>query len=441
MTQPNEHNFGWRIGAAFDWMESSPNANRHYWQTTTEPTPGNPEDYYREAFPEAVPLQTVPNSRTTAQLAEDERLAKELQDREYAMQVYTQQQADAQIVAREYGQQIGSVGPYVTAYPRNTVVASQQPKALQDPNVRSQIINQKQHRPWFIWTVSLIQLGTLIASFFINYNMTGQWIQMEPVWNYMIGPTSGTLIRMGARFVPCIRVVPEYTSNATTPYLPSCPLGIPAPCNIQDVCGLDGSTNQWYRFIMPIFLHAGVVHLLFNLLFQLRAGADMERDWGSFRVATIYMLSGIAGFVFGANLNYLQPSVGCSGALFGLVACLLLDLFMNWRIIVKPWIQLLKIVLVLAVSFVLGLLPYIDNFAHIGGFVTGLLAGLVLIPGITFSHCQKWTRRVLMVVAFLLLVAEYTALFIFFYNGQDSNCEWCKWLDCAFPTLCASSAA
>jgi membrane associated rhomboid family serine protease len=438
MSTPATHNFGWRIGAAFDWIESSPESNNHFWRT--QPTTGtSADDYYAETFPDAVPLQSVP---ARSQITEDERLAKELQDHEYAMQVYSQQQIDSQIVAEEYGQQIGDAGYVTGMYPRNQIVATtQQPKALQDPNVRAQIINQKQHRPWFIWTVSLIQLGTLIASFFINYNITGSYIQTTPVWNYMIGPTSGTLIRMGARFVPCIRVVPDYTTNATTPYLPSCPLGIPAPCTIQSVCGLDGSTNQWYRFIMPIFLHAGVVHLLFNLLFQLRAGADMERDWGSFRVATIYMLSGIAGFVFGANLNYLQPSVGCSGALFGLVACLLLDLFMNWKIIVKPWLQLLKIVLVLAVSFVLGLLPYIDNFAHIGGFFTGLLAGLVLIPGITFSHCQKWTRRVLMVLAFLLLVGEFTALFIFFYNGQDANCSWCKWLDCAFPTLCASTMA
>lgn len=173
-----------------------------------------------------------------------------------------------------------------------------------------------------------------------------------------------TLIRMGARFTPCIRVISTYTTNATSPYLPACPLGVNPPCNIQDVCGLDGTTDQWYRFLMAIFLHAGVVHLAFNLLFQLRVGAAMERDFGSFRIAAIYMISGVAGFAFGANINAMLPSVGCSGALFGLVACLLLDLLQNWKLIVRPWFELFKLLLVILLTFGIGLLPYIDNFAQ-----------------------------------------------------------------------------
>lgn len=90
----------------------------------------------------------------------------------------------------------------------------------------------------------------------------------------------------------------------------------------------------------------------------------MERDFGSFRIGMIYMLSGVAGFVFGANINAMLPSVGCSGALFGLVACLLLDLLQNWKLIVRPWFELFKLVLVILLSFALGLLPYIDNFAQ-----------------------------------------------------------------------------
>jgi len=176
---------------------------------------------------------------------------------------------------------------------------------------------------------------------------------------------SQTLIRMGARFTPCIRTIPTYTTNSTAPYLPACPLGIPAPCTIPSVCGLDGTSDQWYRFVMAIFLHGGVVHLLFNLLFQLRVGAAMEKDFGSFRIAAIYLLSGVAGFVFGANINYMLPSVGCSGALFGLVACLLLDLLQNWKLIVRPWWELVKLVVVILLSFGLGLLPYVDNFAQL----------------------------------------------------------------------------
>ncbi|KAI9015431.1 rhomboid family-domain-containing protein [Hyaloraphidium curvatum] len=288
----------------------------------------------------------------------------------------------------------------------------------------------KKHRPWFIWTVSLIQVGTLIASLFINFNMTGEYIQTTPVWNYMIGPTSGALIRMGARFTPCIRTIPQYTTNATTPYLPACPLGIPAPCNIQQVCGLDGTTDQWYRFIMAIFLHGGVLHLLFNLIFQLRVGAAMEKDFGSFRIGAVYLLCGVAGFVFGANINALMPSVGCSGALFGLVACLLLDLLQNWKLIVRPWIELIKLVIVILLSFALGLLPYVDNFAHVGGFVVGIFAGLIFIPTLSFGKWQRRRKWILIGIAVPCLIGVYFALFWVFYNATDANCIWCRYLDC-----------
>lgn len=52
---------------------------------------------------------------------------------------------------------------------------------------------------------------------------------------------------------------------------------------------------------MPIFLHAGIVHIAFNMVFQLRLGVDMERDIGPFRFAICYFASGIFGFILGGN--------------------------------------------------------------------------------------------------------------------------------------------
>lgn len=86
-----------------------------------------------------------------------------------------------------------------------------------------------------------------------------------------------------------------------------CPDNATAICTISDICGFTpiSSTgkapDQWFRFITPVFLHGGVLHLLFNLLFQMRTGADLERDMGWWRFAIIYMTSGIAGFIFGGN--------------------------------------------------------------------------------------------------------------------------------------------
>ena len=80
---------------------------------------------------------------------------------------------------------------------------------------------------------------------------------------------------------------------------------------------MSGSPDQWSRFIVPIFLHGGIIHILLNFSFQLRTGIQMEQDFGWWRIAMIYMISGVCGFVFGAQYSPTTPSVGCSGALYG----------------------------------------------------------------------------------------------------------------------------
>jgi len=93
-------------------------------------------------------------------------------------------------------------------------------------------------------------------------------------------------------------------------------------CSMANICGFgmeEGEKpNQWFRFITPIFLHAGVIHLLFNLVFQIKTGIPMEKEFGSWRMGIIYMISGIFGFIFEAKSLGYAPSVGCSGALYGI---------------------------------------------------------------------------------------------------------------------------
>ncbi|KAI8817544.1 rhomboid family-domain-containing protein [Fimicolochytrium jonesii] len=292
----------------------------------------------------------------------------------------------------------------------------------------------KSHRPWFLGLMTLIQVGALIGTLILNWKSTGTPIQTNPM-NYMIGPASGSLITMGARFVPCMRLGTGLENYASI----ECPTGIkgsgsdPAVCTLADICGMGGvdraKPNQWYRFFTAIGLHGGVVHLMFNMSFQLRTGLQMEKDFGWWRVAAIYMTSGVAGFVFGANFNPLTPSVGCSGSLYGLLACLLLDLFQNWRLISKPWLELLKMLIQICISLMIGMLPYIDNFAHIGGFATGILAGLVFMPTIHFGKWDRMRKRILMGVAFPGLVLVLFFMVRGFYDAT-ATCTWCKYLNC-----------
>lgn len=72
---------------------------------------------------------------------------------------------------------------------------------------------------------------------------------------------------------------------------------------------------QLWRLIVPIFLHAGVIHLLANLSMALRVGVQCEYDWGTPAFLTIYFMGGITSMTFSALLNGASISVGASGAL------------------------------------------------------------------------------------------------------------------------------
>ncbi|KAK9710594.1 hypothetical protein K7432_008353 [Basidiobolus ranarum] len=295
--------------------------------------------------------------------------------------------------------------------------------------VQEQSFKRKHWRPWFIRTVSLAQLVLVIYSLYRNSQLTGSWIQTSPYFNWLIGPAPETLINIGARYVPCMR------STGI--------LGQPIMCNSMDTCNLEklcgfggfkgGDPNQWFRFIVPVFLHGGVIHYLANMTFQLTSGAQMEREMGPFRMALLYMSSGIGGLIFGGNFAPQRlPSVGASGALFGLIGCQLVNLIQHWKSFRSPCCELIKIILVVLINFAIGLLPNIDNFAHIGGFICGIFIALLVLPTAHTSSWGKWVKRFLMVLGLGVVVALYCVGLKFFYSGENPNkyCPWCKYLSC-----------
>lgn len=226
--------------------------------------------------------------------------------------------------------------------------------------------------------------------------LTGSPIEIHPQFNPMIGPSPYVLINMGARYVPCMRNV-HLITDSTSEVLFQCPntTTLEAHCQLSELCGFNGvpnpdpadadlnrkpEPNQWFRFIIPIFLHAGIIHIGFNMLLQVLLGREMELIIGTIRFALVYFSAGIFGFVFGGNFAATGiASTGASGSLFGILALVLLDLLYNWNNRRSPVKELLFIIADVLVAFVLGLLPGLDNFSHIGGFVMGLALGICIL--------------------------------------------------------------
>jgi len=329
---------------------------------------------------------------------------------------------------------------------------SKVPKALYDPEVRKQLEELKQHKPFFMYTVTALQILLMIAALVINYIYVGHAFDSMSN-NVMLGPNTGILIHMGARFVPCMKQMDAQRSRIYN--ITICPLGVEGSiintggyvnkatgkeitenlCTLSDLCGMGGiekgeKPNQWIRFIAPIFLHAGIIHIFINLIFQIRTGIQMERDFGTWRMMIIYMASGIFGFAFGADISYSIPSVGCSGALYGLLACLLLDLIQNWKLIVNPWKELIKMLFIIIFSLGIGLLKFVDNFAHVGGFMTGIFSGLIFMPTIIFGKWDLRRKRFLKVISVPILIGMFVWVFSSFYKQESNTCKWCKYVTC-----------
>ncbi|KAL5119615.1 hypothetical protein ACEQ8H_002461 [Pleosporales sp. CAS-2024a] len=251
---------------------------------------------------------------------------------------------------------------------------------------------------WVVFALTTVQAGVFVGELIKNALLTGSPIETKPSFNIMIGPSPYVLINMGSRFTPCMHNINQTIANNVQSW--PCPNttdldAASLSCSLSELCGMGGvpsqagvtnfhdrshEPNQWWRFITPIFLHAGLIHIGFNMLLQLTLGRDMEKEIGAIRFAIVYFSAGIFGFVLGGN--YAADglsSVGASGSLFGILALTLLDLFYNWRTRSNPVKDLLFILLDIGISFVLGLLPGLDNFSHIGGFLMGLVLGMCLL--------------------------------------------------------------
>lgn len=136
---------------------------------------------------------------------------------------------------------------------------------------------------------------------------------------------------------------------------------------------LDG---EWFRLVSSMFLHAGWLHIAFNMYVLYILGSPLERVLGHGRFLTLYMLSGIGGSVASYWFSAVNTlSVGASGAIFGLMAA--------WIVIGRRLDRdVTQIIFLLGINVVLGfVIGGIDWRAHLGGAVTGAVVGLILTTG------------------------------------------------------------
>ncbi|XP_062444787.1 inactive rhomboid protein 1 isoform X6 [Rhea pennata] len=125
----------------------------------------------------------------------------------------------------------------------------------------------------------------------------------------------------------------------------------------------------------------------------------------------------------------LCSQVGPAGSQFGILACLFVELFQSWQILARPWRAFFKLLAVVLFLFAFGLLPWIDNFAHISGFISGFFLSFAFLPYISFGKFDLYRKRCQIIVFQLIFIALFSGLVILFYF-YPIKCEWCEFLTC-----------
>jgi len=174
--------------------------------------------------------------------------------------------------------------------------------------------------------------------------------------------------------------------------------------------------GEWWRLLTPMLLHSGLLHLLGNLLVQLRTGVLLEQHWGHALWLAVYVGSGAYGALVGCASMPARLSVGSSGALCGLIGAWFSFTLVTWNQTLPQDVGerneqvgaiCFCVVIIVAMSF----LPWMDYAAHIGGLLAGAAWAMVLFGG-RLQH--KGYRVATRVAGVFLLVSLYGGALLWF---------------------------
>ncbi|MGN1400724.1 MAG: rhomboid family intramembrane serine protease [Bacillus sp. (in: firmicutes)] len=172
--------------------------------------------------------------------------------------------------------------------------------------------------------------------------------------------------------------------------------------------------GEWWRFLTPVFVHIGLLHLLMNSVALLYIGGEVEKMFGSVRFIFIYLFAGFAG-VLGSFIFNPAISAGASGAIFGCFGALLYFGLTNPKLFFRTMGT--NIIVLVLINLVFGFtFSGIDNAGHIGGLIGGFLASAVVC-------LPKRFRPSTAIPAAIVLAAGTLGLLYYGYGKQQDMAQ------------------
>jgi len=168
--------------------------------------------------------------------------------------------------------------------------------------------------------------------------------------------------------------------------------------------------GEFYRLFTGMFLHANLIHLLFNCYAIYVIGMQLESFLGKGKYLLVYLMSGFAGNCLSIFMST-GYSVGASGAIFGLLGSLIYFGY-HYRVYLETVVKS-QIIPLIILNLLIGMAPGIDNWGHIGGLIGGVFATMAVGVKYKTTKFEMINGIILYVILVgFLLYMTFTGMFI-----------------------------
>ena len=107
------------------------------------------------------------------------------------------------------------------------------------------------------------------------------------------------------------------------------------------------------------------------------------------------------------------------GASFGILSCLFVEVIQAGSLLKHPWIAIGKLTAIMLILLFVGLLPYIDNFAHIFGFIYGFFLSLIFLPYVVVDKWDERRKQIQTVLSIIVVIGISVVGFVLFYDNAE----------------------
>jgi len=241
--------------------------------------------------------------------------------------------------------------------------------ALQEEDVLSRPPKTKSEKIKDSFNMFIPREGYFITPLLVNANIL-IWLAMIVTGVHWFSPDNESLLSWGANFRPLT---------------------------------LDG---EWWRLITNFFLHIGIFHLLMNMYALLYIGVLLEPYLGRTRFVVAYFLTGFAASMTSLWWHDLTISAGASGAIFGMYGVFLAMLTTNLIEKTTRKSLLTSIGIFVSYNLINGLKGGIDNAAHIGGLISGIIIGYTILPALKKPDAKNLNLSIIGIQVLIVLMSS-----------------------------------